>query len=307
MKLRLLVVAILLSCLHAIAQYDPDYQGQFNQNLDAIDTRALVARDDLLYHAETAYTTYKGAGNVSLISESRIAITNKMELSTRLAADIVSPQLSLKRLWHTDPLHNWYVSSKFNIQTAYTGYKLAQQKGYKWIADSTDIIPIVIETGHEFLATYAKRGDLNCTKGDSYFLFTFGLGTYFGINISDTALQQPRYHFLANRTATTRDFGYLIRMKLWADGVINNWLVLHGGLFLYSGSYSKAFTTEIHAEAEAFIFRTMSFKLGFISSFANYDNIKSRAQILPMADLTVYFGKKRNRDHSLFSPSGKYF
>ncbi len=307
MKYLLICTFFLLFWHKADAQYDPDYEGRFNQNLDAITTKALVSRDDLLYHAETAYTTYKGAGNVSLLSETRVAVSNKWELSTRLAADIVAPMLALKRLWFSDNRHNWYISSKFNIQSAYTGYRLAQKKGYDKFVEPDIKIPIVGEFGHEFLITYAKRGDLNCTKGDAYLLFTFGFGTYLGINFNSTTLQQPEYHLLANRTATLIDNGNIIRFKLWADGILNNWLIAHGGIFFYTGSLEKAFATEIHGELEAFIFKTLSFKVGFMSSFAKYNNVKTRAFIVPMADISVYFGKKRNRDHSLFSPTGRLF
>lgn len=307
MKSISLTVLFLLLCIGVYSQYDPNYEGRFNQSRDAITTKALMARDDLLYHAETAYTTYKGAGNFSFISESRWAISNKNELSTRIVADIAAPILSLKHLWYKDKMQHWYISSKFNVQTGYTGYKMAQKQGYKWIADTTETIPIVAEFGHELLVTHALRGDINCTKGDAYLLFTFGLGTYFGVNFNSDALKQPRYHFLANRTATMIDNGILLRIKFWCDGIVNNWLVLHSGIFLYTGSFSKAFAAEIHAEAEAFIFNNLSAKLGFISSFANYDHIDSKAYILPMADISIYFGKKRNRDHSLFSPSGHLF
>lgn len=307
--MRIFAVSILFLLLGSdiVAQYDPDYEGRFNQNLDAVTTRELIARDDLLYHSETAYTTYRGAGNVSLISESRVALSNKTELSTRLVADVAAPILLLKQLWYTDSRHKWYISSKFNAQTAYPGYKIAQRQGYKWIADTSEVIPFVSEFGHEFLLTYAKRGDLNCTKGDAYLLFTFGIGTYFGVNFNTPNLKQPRYHFLANRSTTMIDDGFLFRFKVWCDGIINNWLVLHGGVFLYSGTFTRPFAAEIHGEAEAFLLRTLSFKLGFVSSFANYANIEERAYILPMADISIYFGKKRNRDHSLFSPSGRLF
>ncbi len=280
---------------------------QFNPNLDAIKGRRRAQlRDDVLWHAETARTNARRTGNVSITSASRLGLAERLELSTYLAFDFFQPNLMLKYRWNKAP-QEWYFASKMNIGNAYTGLKFAQRQGYTDYVAADDVIPKVVELGHEFIVSRQFSTDANCSDGKEWLILTASVGTYFGIEVSEGTVQQLPYHFLANRSMVLIDNDFLVSLKLWADWKVANWFNLHGGMRFYNWSLDKNFAFELQAEAEAFVTGALSVKLGGAFSAANYERTKHRVGGIPMVDITYYFGKKSGNERSLFNPNGKMY
>ena len=258
-------------------------------------------RDDILWHAEAANVVYRHAGNVSLLSASRWGLSEKIELSTYLALDVIRPTVYVKVLWKVFD-KRWFLASRFNVANAYTGMSLAQTLGVSRVISDTAQIPTVFEVGHEMLLSRAWFSDQNCSDGSVYLIITAGLGLYGGFNVSSVPdLDQVRFHFLANRGETVTGTGWRGRLKFWADGRINARIFLHGGLAYHFGSFSHHHTIELQGEGEYFFNSKFSAKLGFLTSFGSYTRVDKNAAIWPIIDLTYYFGKKdMSRRSSLF-------
>ncbi len=257
-------------------------------------------RDDVLWHAEAANVVYRKAGNVSLLSASRYGMTERLELSTYLAEDVVRPIIYAKLLIGVFN-KKWFASSRFDIANAYPGMKIAQKLEVDRIIKQGVKIPLVFEVGHELLVSRAWFTDPNCSDNSVYFILTGGIGLYgsFRCNKADT-LDQPRFHFMANRSETLIDKGFRARFKLWADGRLTNRLYAHGGVAYHTGFFSCHHAVELQAEGEFFFNRSLSAKLGVLASFAHYRGISNHAAAWPIVDVTYYFGKRRTRDLSLF-------
>ncbi len=264
------------------------------------DQRYYNVRDDVLWHAEAANVVYPKAGNISLLSASRYGMTDRLELSTYLAEDVMRPTLYAKLLIGVFN-KKWFASSRFDIANAYPGMKIAQKLEVDRIIGQGVKIPLVFEVGHELLVSRAWFTDPNCSDNSVYLILTGGIGLYgsFRCNKADT-LDQPRFHFMANRSETLIDKGFRARFKLWADGRLTNRLYAHGGVAYHTGFFSCHHAVELQAEGEFFFNSSLSAKLGVLASFAHYRGIDNHAAAWPIVDVTYYFGKRRTRDLSLF-------
>lgn len=255
-------------------------------------------RDDVLWHAEAAGVVYGRAGNVSLLSASRWGLTDRLELSTYVAEDVLRPSVYVKALWRVFQ-KRWFLSSRFNIANAYPGMSLAQGAKVERVIEPEADVPLVFELGHEMLLSRAWFTDPNCSDGSAYLILTAGLGLYGGGNFSSADdLRQVRFHFLANRGETLTGSGFRARLKLWADGRLTNRINLHGGIAYHAGTFSSHHAVEIQAEGEYFFTGRWSAKLGFLTSFAHYRGIDSHAAIWPIVDVSYYFGKKSTAGRS---------
>ena len=261
----------------------------------------FLNRNDLLWHAEAANVAYRKAGNGAIFSASRYGLTDRLELSTFLATDVIRPNLYAKALWKVFN-KRWFLTSRFDVANAYSGMKLLQKKDVTKVIAKDAKIPLIFEFGHEFLLSRAWFTDQNCSDGSVYLAMTFGLAFYGGIKMrdEDTRLPQPRWHFLANRAETVMDNGFRTRIKLWADGRINSRLFLHGGVYYHIGSFVKKNAVELQGEGEYFFNQHISAKVGVLMSFAHYENVDKHFGALPILDFSYYFGTNKSRNGSLF-------
>lgn len=263
-------------------------------------------RDDVLWHAESAGVVYEKAGNVSLLSASRWGLTNRLELSTYLAEDVLRPSVYVKALWRVFD-KRWFLASRFNVANAYPGMSLAQGAKVERVIEPEADIPLVFELGHEMLLSRAWFTDPNCSDGSAYLIVSAGLGLYGGGNFSSADdLRQVRFHFLANRGETLTGSGFRARLKVWADGRLTGRVNLHGGIAYHVGTFSSHHAVEIQAEGEYFFSGRWSAKLGFLTSFAHYRDIDSHAAIWPIVDVSYYFGHRSTSGRSSLFKRGVY-
>lgn len=275
--------------------YEPRYGNDLGKSKEWLNGfRGLFKlRDDMLWHAEAANVAYHKAGNVSLLSASRYGVTEKLELSTYLVEDVARPTIYAKRLWAAFDKRRWLVSSRFDIANAYPGMRIAKRKEIERIIRPDAKVPLVFEVGHELLVSRAWYTDPNCSDGSAYLILTGGLGLYAGIKCADgDTIDQPRFHFIANRSETLIDNGFRARFKFWADGRLPGRVYLHGGIAYHTGFFNKRHAVELQGEAEYFLTSQWSVKAGFLTSFAHYEGISSHAAIWPIVDVTFYFGQR---------------
>ncbi len=279
--------------------YNPRYgddEGELRRAI--LDLKPEKLRDDILWHAEAANVVYPKAGNVSLLSATRYGVTDKLELSTYIVEDVMRPTIYAKLLWGRFGKH-WFASSRFDIANAYSGMKLGQRLEVERICPPDVKVPLVFELGHELLVSRAWYTDQNCSDGSVYFILTGGIGLYgsFIASRGDT-IEQPRFHFMANRSETLIDKGFRARFKIWADGRLTNRIYAHGGVAYHTGFFSKHHAVELQAEGEYFFKSYLSGKLGVLASFAHYKGISNHAAAWPIIDVTYYFGKRNKRNES---------
>ncbi|MCQ2229645.1 MAG: hypothetical protein MJZ13_07865 [Bacteroidales bacterium] len=296
------------SALIALVVCAIDASAQFNIDLDSSkgQRRSASKRDDILWHSEAANTQYSHAGNISLLTDSRFGLNDRLELSTFLAFDFFQPNIAAKYRWNAKP-KQWFVSSKVNLGNAYPGMKFAQDHDKTDYIDTIAKIPVVGEIGHELIVSRRFNRDVNCSDGSEWLILTASLGTYWGIDIKSGTVSQIPKHFLANRSMVLIDNNFLCSLKLWADWQMFNWMHLHGGMRFHHWSEKKSFAYELQAEGEVFLTTTMSARLGFAFSAANYKSTKQSCGIIPIADFTYYFGKKKSNERSLFNPNGTLY
>lgn len=295
---------ILLALVCSIKAY-----GQFNPNLDGSKgyRKNTFSRDDLLWHHETARTSYKKAGNVAITTASRYGLTERWELSTYLGFDYFMPNIMAKYRWNRNANpKKWFFASRLSALSGFPGLKFAQNNKESWVK-ADDVIPVTVELGHEFIASRRFTSDLNCSDGSDYLILSAGIGTYGSFKTKDGTVLPIPEHFLANRCVTMIDRDFILCGKLWADWKALNWLNLHGGMRLYNWSMDDNFAMEIQAEAEARLLGGLSVKLGGAFSAANYKNTRKHVGGLPLVDIVYYFGSKKGTEKNLFNPNGKLY
>ncbi|MCF0189698.1 MAG: hypothetical protein HUJ96_00405 [Marinilabiliaceae bacterium] len=273
--------------------FDQESQYKYNKDLDGKKGRkSSVFREDQLFHSESAYVTRENNGNVSLLSYSRYGLST-WELSTCLATDAFRPMLFGKRKLKEYNKDN-FLSMKVNFGTYYPMFALGQRMKIEEVADADADIPYILEIGNELLFSHIWSYDPNCSTGKPFMVLTIGIGTYGGVNFSDSPIRPVYYHFVAQRKSTACDWGFRGHLKGWVDGYVNSWLVAHGGLWIQAGMYlTHPLSAEVRGEAEFFLTPAFSAKLGVMGSFGNFEGVKNKAAVLPMFDLTYYFGRKK--------------
>lgn len=263
-------------------------------------------RDDVLWHVEAANVTYPMAGNASLLSASRLGLTERLEFSSYLLFDVGRPTLHAKILWHVFD-KRWFLSSRINVSNAYPAMSLARSHGLNGLIREEAEIPLVFEVGHEALLSRGWFSDPNCSDGSVYLILTAGLGVYGGFKFNNVEdLDQAPRHFLANRGETLISDGFRGRLKFWADAQLMGRINVHGGLSYHFGSFTKHHAVELQLEGEYFFTARLSGKLGFLTSFANYRRVDRGAAIWPMLDVSYYFGGRNTRRQSSLFRRGIY-
>lgn len=76
-----------------------DSESNLFNPLQTMGSRKNEARDDLIWHSESANTVYKRAGNISLTTPSRYGIRSDLELSSILGFDYWVPNIFIKKRW----------------------------------------------------------------------------------------------------------------------------------------------------------------------------------------------------------------
>jgi len=254
------------------------------------------ARDDLLWHHESANTVYPGAGNVSLQSPSRYGLKPGLEVSSSLPLNYWVPNIMLKKRWVNN---KWYIATKHGLYSASPGLNWLQKRNYTSIIDTGVPVPVIISIKNELIFTRYISTDNRCSNDQPFVILTAGIGVDVGISVEKSELTELNKHFFTNRSPALTGKGAVACGKIRADWQINNMLVLGGELKYFRGNFTGNHAFEQATELQTFIMPAISFNVGYILSIANY-NTPNRMAILPLIDINWYFGKKQGRQKGLW-------
>nr|WP_319400489.1 hypothetical protein [uncultured Carboxylicivirga sp.] len=254
------------------------------------------ARDDILWHSESANTVYSKAGNISVASPSRYGLKEGLEISSTLPLNYLVPNLTLKKRWMNN---KWYIASKHGLYSATPGLKWAQKKKYTSVVDSSANIPLVLSMKNEFIVSRYISTDNRCSNDQPFVILTAGIGFDFGVPIGSSDLTEIRQHFGVNRSPALTGDGIVGNAKIRADWQINNMLILGGDLKYFRGDFTGNHAFEQSTQLQTFVIPMWSISFGYIVSFADY-NLDSKWAIIPFLDLNWYFGKKKGRERGLW-------
>lgn len=254
------------------------------------------ARDDLLWHNETANTVYPGAGNISLTTPSRYAYKPGLEFSSTLPLNYWIPNVAIKKRWANA---TWHIASRHGLYSATPGFHWAQKRSFESIIDSSAHIPFVLSISNELILSRYISQDMRCSRDQPFVILSAGLGFDYGYAFGNSGLKEINEHLLTNRSPALTGAGGTAFAKLRADWQINGQLMLGGGIKYFYGNFSGNHAFEQATELQTFILSNLSLSVGYIFSFGHYNTPASTA-IYPLIDIKWYFGKRQSRQKGLW-------
>ena len=251
-------------------------------------------RDDYIWSPETAKSSYLHAGNMSVLTPSRWGIGRGIELQTLLGADYWVPNLLIKKGWYEK---GWFWSSRHGLYTPTPGLKWAQMKGYQSIVDSLSSIPHIITVKNELIVSRPFYTVLNCNSKIPYLILTGTLSFDYGVSLSSNNLGNSQEHIIGSRHPALTGNGFLMGLKLQADGLLMDDFYVRGHFKYFMGQMNyNAF--EHRAYVEYFLNNNVSLSGGYFMSIGKYAS--STFMVLPFVDISIYFGSKPKRRSGLF-------
>jgi hypothetical protein len=270
-------------------------QGNAFNELQPMGSSLSRDRVDYLWSSETAYTSRKRTGNVSLTTPSRLGISHGLELSTILPANYWVPNLMVKKTHFNKKL---LVSSRHGVYSATPGLLWAQKRGYQTIADSMVKVPGIISLRNELIISKPFGGDEICDSGRPYLIITAGASADVGIPFEKNYLSHIDEHVLGSRSPALAGKGWLFSGRLRVDAELTNSIFIEAGIKGFFGNFYGGKSLEQHAGLQSFISNNFSFTLGYILSVGNFSS--SNIKIYPSIDLSWYFGSKPGPSKGLF-------
>ncbi|WP_439182848.1 hypothetical protein [Carboxylicivirga taeanensis] len=264
--------------------------------LQKMGAKQIDRRDDLLWHSGAANTVYDGAGNISLMKASRYGLKPGLELSSYLLLNYWMPNISLKKRWRNE---TWYVASKHGLYSATPGLRWFNKRDYPSIVDNANHIPIILSMNNELVVSRLIMNDGSCGRAKPYIIFTGGIGLDFGVPLGDSDLTEMQKHFLTNRSPALTGSGYTAYLRARVDWQMTPMFQLGADLHYFRGNFSGNGAIEHRAELQALVLPKLSISLGYALSLANYTGTNS-VGILPLVDVSYYFGKRQGRQKGLF-------
>ncbi len=270
-------------------------EGNMFNALQSNDPTLSDLRDDHIWSAATAATSYLNAGNVSLSSPSRYGLSQGLELQSWLALDFWAPNLFLKR---EISRKRWWVSSLHGIYSSFPGLNRVEQGKDTFLADSLSGTPLVISLRNQLLLSRPFFDKLDCNPHQPYLVLSGGLAVDYGIPFGDEDVFLEEQHFFTPRSASYLGGGWLVTFSVRADWEILSFLYGRGELRVFTGDFSSRFSLEQQASVEFFPTGNLSLSGGFLTAFGKIGS--SRASILPFFNVSLYFGKRQGRKRGLF-------
>jgi hypothetical protein len=257
--------------------------------------RAKEQRGAFLWHSETANTSARKSGNLSLVGASRYGVTSTLELSTHLAFDYWIPNISMKKIWRRD---DWVVSSRHALASATPGIQWARgQRHFDLVADEP--VPFILSSTNELLVSRPFIDRQGCNVPQPWLILSASASFSFGVPFGGYEGREMQAHFLANRSEAWIGQGFYGCLKARADWQMLPQAILRGGFRYYAGSFSGTHAVELDASLEYFLLSRLSVSGGCMFSLASYDGL-NRVGFLPFVDLSWYFGRHEDLQTGLF-------
>ena len=272
--------------------------GEDNPFEDIKSSRPNNSRDDYIWSAETAYTSLKKTGNISITSPSRYGLGNNFELSTMLPENYLAPNLILKKSY---PLKKIILAHRHALYSPTPGLNWAQKKDFNKIVEPNVNVPFILALRNEFIASYPLGGDTECDKGPPFLILTGGLALDYGYSFDKDNLKHINEHIFGSRSPALTGQGAYLTARLRVDARLTDNMLIGGDVkFFYGDFVNNNFALEQHTGLQFFLLKNLTFSIGYLFSYGHFG--EANFKILPFADLTFYFGKKKSRAVGLFKP-----
>lgn len=232
------------------------------------------------WSGETAFVVEKGEKELSLFGAKKLGIGKGMELQAYPILFFLNPHIGLKKYWGDKS--NWAISSRHKLTYPSLLLKTISREGTGGVLPKTSIIPHIITTKNELIATKVIGGNFHLTGT---------LGVELAVTFGDSDFPVIDYPFIYRRTAVYHD-KILPYLGLQFEGHINP-----------KFGFQVAFTTfKLINDTGGFVFENkfvlfwekspkFGVKLGVVSAFGKYE-YGGDAKAIPVLDIVFKWGKK---------------
>ncbi len=277
-------------------QEDANKKSNYNKfnELVPMGSSASIARNDFIWSYETANTVPLDGGDISLISPSRFSFRRGAEIGTSIGSAALIPMIYYKRRWREDKL---YIATRHQMYSFLPGLEIMHNNNHFQFIPENSAIPQVIAIKNEFIVSKPFLKDLKCgSVKQPYIILTAGLSYDYGIKISGTDVKLIDYKFVRSRSGVILGDGGFFSARLQGDFYLNQNLFLTvAARGLFAGN-TFGNTIEQNSLVRYKISPKFAVSGGYWMNFGKGDG----TMILPVIDLTYYFGTREIREKGLF-------
>ena len=270
-------------------------EGNMFNELRSGDPALSDVRDDHIWSASTAATSYLKAGDISLSSASRFGLSQGLELQSWLGLDYWVPNIFIKR---EITRGRWWISSLHGVYSSQPGLNRVLNRRDTFLADSVKAAPTVVALKNQLLVSRPFFDRMDCNPHQPYLVLSGGLAFDYGIPFGDNDVYLKDKPLFTPRSASYLGKGWLVTISLRADWRILSYLYGRGEIRTFTGQFGTTMAVEQQASVEFFPGRQLSVSGGFVNGLGNFDS--KRFSIWPFFNLSLYFGKKQGRKRGLF-------
>jgi hypothetical protein len=205
------------------------------------------------------------------------------------------PNLFIKKNY----LHKkWILSSLHGVYSATPGLSYIENGQPNLLADSVSNAPLLVSIKNQIILSRPFYNALDCKSGQPYLILSGGIALDLGFPFSDEQILIPDEHLITPRSKAYTGEGWLLTTNAQADWTMTSSIFGHAAIRILQNDFPRIAAIEQQTSAELFFNRHFSGSIGYILSFGNLGN--NMFQVWPFLDLSYYFGKKKERERSLF-------
>ena len=270
-------------------------QGNLFNKLQTNDPTKTELRDDHIWAAGTAATSYTKAGNLSLSSASRYGLSQGIELQTWLGLDYWIPNLFVKREISRGDI---WISSLHGAYSSWPGLKHISANDGPFPADSVSGVPLTLSLKNQFIVSKPFYDVMDCNPHQPFLVISASLALDYGMAFSDEEIYIEERHLLTPRSKSYAGDGLLGTLAIRGDWQINPVLFGRGEIRALAGNFPSGIAFEQQSSVEFFPFRDLSLSGGYVLGLANLGS--GFLSLWPFVDISLYFGRKQGRKRGLF-------
>jgi len=270
-------------------------QGNMFNAMQPWGSRFNDVRDDYIWGAPTARSSYHNAGNFGFSGASRYGLKPGVELLSWLGVAYWIPNLFVKREISRG---KWWVSSLHGAYSASPGFKHVYKNRNTFLADSLSGVPGVLAIKNQLLLSRPFYSRVDCNPDHPYLVFSASLAFDYGFSLGREQRYIPERHLFTPRSRPYSGEGWLITAGIRADWEVNPDLYLRGVIRSLAGDFTSGVAVEQHSMAELFLLRGLSLSGGYIMGYGKFGT--GNFSIWPFLDISIYFGRKQGRNRGLF-------
>lgn len=253
------------------------------------------ARNDHIWSAATARTSYPNAGNIAFTSPSRYGLNAQIELLSWLGLAYWTPNLFVKREISREKL---WVSSLHGAYSSWPGFSHVKNGDDTFLADSVSRVPRVLSLKNQLLLSRPFYSQVDCNPEEPFLILSASLALDYGIAFDDEDVFIEEEHLFTPRSVSYAGEGLLATLGLRADWQAMSNLFVRGEIRALTGSFPSGFALEQQSNAEFFPFRNLSFSAGYVAGYGKFGS--QNLSLWPFLDISIYFGIKKKRHRGLF-------